>query len=73
MVDYGLPRYPSDARPSKFVAKIASDMDKPNGLTVVPPDGVREFLDPLPIKKMWGSEKQHKKLWRGFVFVRLKT
>lgn len=39
---------------SKFVAKIASDIDKPDGLTVVPPDRVREFLDPLPVKKMWG-------------------
>jgi DNA polymerase-4 len=43
--------------PSKFVAKIASDMDKPDGLTVVHPDGVRDFLDPLPIKKMWGVGK----------------
>ena len=40
--------------PSKFVAKIASDMQKPDGLTVVPPERVREFLDPLPIRKMWG-------------------
>ena len=43
--------------PSKFVAKIASDMEKPDGLTVVPSDKVREFLDPLPIKKMWGVGK----------------
>lgn len=43
--------------PSKFVAKVASDMEKPDGLTVVPPDQVREFLDPLPIKKMWGAGK----------------
>jgi DNA polymerase-4 len=43
--------------PSKFVAKIASDIDKPDGLTVVHPDGVRDFLDPLPIKKMWGVGK----------------
>jgi len=42
---------------SKFVAKIASDIDKPDGLTVVPPNGVRDFLDPLPIKKMWGVGK----------------
>jgi DNA polymerase-4 len=42
---------------SKFVAKIASDMNKPDGLTVVPPDRVREFLDPLPIGKMWGVGK----------------
>jgi len=43
--------------PSKFVAKVASDMDKPDGLTVVPPDRVRAFLDPLPKKKMWGVGK----------------
>ena len=43
--------------PSKFVAKIASDIDKPDGLTVVCPDAVRVFLDPLPIKKMWGVGK----------------
>jgi len=43
--------------PSKFVAKIASDIDKPDGLTIVPPDGVRDFLDPLPVKKMWGIGK----------------
>jgi len=43
--------------PSKFVAKIASDMDKPDGLTVVPFERVRSFLDPLPIEKMWGVGK----------------
>ncbi|MBN1850318.1 MAG: DNA polymerase IV [Deltaproteobacteria bacterium] len=43
--------------PSKFVAKIASDMNKPDGLTVVHPHKVREFLDPLSIDKMWGAGK----------------
>jgi len=43
--------------PSKFIAKVASDMEKPDGLTVVARNKVREFLDPLPIKKMWGAGK----------------
>jgi DNA polymerase-4 len=43
--------------PSKFVAKIASDIEKPDGLTIVPPNRIRDFLDPLPIKKMWGVGK----------------
>ncbi|MBW1956825.1 MAG: DNA polymerase IV, partial [Deltaproteobacteria bacterium] len=42
---------------SKFIAKIASDMDKPDGLTVVPPGGEQAFLDPLPVEKMWGAGK----------------
>jgi DNA polymerase IV len=40
--------------PSKFVAKIASDLRKPDGLVVVREDDVRGFLDPLPIERMWG-------------------
>ena len=43
--------------PSKFVAKIASDMDKPDGLTIVPHHRVRDFLNTLSIKKMWGVGK----------------
>ncbi|RJR24127.1 MAG: hypothetical protein C4582_04660 [Desulfobacteraceae bacterium] len=40
--------------PNKFVSKIASDIAKPDGLTIVSPDAMTEFLDPLPIGKMWG-------------------
>ena len=43
--------------PSKFVAKIASDLDKPDGLVVVLPSQVKSFLDPLPISRMWGAGK----------------
>jgi len=39
--------------PNKFVAKIASDLEKPDGLTVVPPDGASAFLAPLPLERMW--------------------
>lgn len=38
----------------KFVAKIASAYNKPDGLTVVPPHRVLEFIRPLPIEKLWG-------------------
>ena len=38
---------------NKFVAKIASDVDKPDGLTVVPAGGEGEFLAPLPLERMW--------------------
>ncbi|MBW1708610.1 MAG: DNA polymerase IV [Deltaproteobacteria bacterium] len=47
--------------PSKLVAKIASDLEKPDGLTVVPHGKVREFLDPLPIEKLWGVGKVTRK------------
>jgi len=40
--------------PSKLIAKIASDMNKPNGLTVVQPHQVKEFLRPLPLRKIHG-------------------
>ncbi|MEM7437237.1 MAG: DNA polymerase IV [Myxococcota bacterium] len=39
--------------PNKFVAKIASDLDKPDGLTLVPTDGAAAFLAPLPLERMW--------------------
>jgi len=40
--------------PCKFVAKIASDLQKPDGLVVVRPEEVETFLAPLPIERMWG-------------------
>lgn len=39
---------------TKFVAKLASAHCKPDGLLVVPADGVEEFLHPLPVAALWG-------------------
>ena len=39
---------------NKTVAKIASDMDKPDGLVVVPPGTETRFLATLPVRKLWG-------------------
>lgn len=40
--------------PNKFLAKLASEHDKPNGFVVIEKDKIREFLDKLPIRDLWG-------------------
>ncbi|MDP6580521.1 MAG: hypothetical protein QF681_07690, partial [Vicinamibacterales bacterium] len=42
------------AAPNKFLAKIASDWDKPDGLTVIPTQRVEAFLKKLPVEALWG-------------------
>ena len=39
---------------TKFLAKVASGVAKPDGLLVVPPDGELAFLHPLPVQRLWG-------------------
>jgi DNA polymerase IV len=39
---------------TKFLAKVASGVAKPDGLLVVPPDGELAFLHPLPVERLWG-------------------
>jgi len=51
---------------SKSVAKIASDMDKPNGLTIVYPGRESDFLSPLPVRTMSGVGRQAEKRLHEF-------
>jgi DNA polymerase-4 len=59
----GLPITVGVAR-TKFLAKVASGVAKPDGLLVVPPDAELDFLHPLPVERLWGvgavtAEKLH--------------
>ncbi len=47
--------------PNKYLAKIASDLEKPDGLVVVHPDRIGEFLHPLDISRLWGAGKHTQK------------
>ncbi len=40
--------------PCKFIAKLASTAAKPDGLLVIPADGILDFLHPLPVSALWG-------------------
>ena len=51
--EVGLPITVGVAR-TKFLAKVASAVAKPDGLLVVEPDGELAFLHPLPVQRLWG-------------------
>jgi DNA polymerase IV len=54
--EVGLPITVGIAR-TKFLAKVASAVAKPDGLLLVPPEGELEFLHPLPVERLWGVGK----------------
>jgi DNA polymerase-4 len=66
----GLPITVGVAR-TKFLAKVASGVAKPDGLLVVPPDGELAFLHPLPVERLWGvgPVTAHKLHERGITTV----
>lgn len=57
------------AASTKFVAKLASGLSKPDGLLVVPHDAAVGFLHPLPISKLWGVGGATEELLRGRGFA----
>lgn len=58
--------------PNKFLAKLASDLDKPDGLVVIPYGREKEILAPLPIKRIWGVGPRTEKTLKngGFHLMR---
>lgn len=54
--------------PNKFLAKMASDMNKPDGLCIIPYGREQEVLSPLPVRRLWGvgSVTEKKLLAAGF-------
>lgn len=51
--------------PSKFIAKIASDLEKPDGIVIVEKGSEKEFLAPLHISRMWGVGKKTLPIMEG--------
>ncbi len=50
--------------PNKYLAKIASDLEKPDGLVVVEPGKIEEFLWPLDISRLWGAGQRTQQILR---------
>jgi len=51
--------------PTRSAAKIASDLDKPDGLTVVEPDRVAGFLEPLEVRRLQGIGRKNEEILKG--------
>ena len=54
--------------PNKFLAKLASDLEKPDGLVVVTPGTEKDFLGPLPVERLWGVGAKTANRLRGLGF-----
>lgn len=57
--------------PNKFLAKIASDWKKPDGLVEIKPSEVKAFLENLPISKLWGVGKSTEEVLKAIGILRV--
>ena len=57
--------------PNKLLAKIASDLRKPDGLVEIKPEEVQDFLRNLPISRLWGVGKNTEEVLRGMGILRV--
>lgn len=57
--------------PNRFLAKLASELNKPDGLVVIEPHQVQELLDPLPVGMIWGVGKVTERRLRGLGLLKI--
>jgi len=57
--------------PNRFLAKMGSELSKPDGFLWIEPGSVRELLDPLPVGKIWGVGEVTERRLRGLGFLRI--
>lgn len=55
--------------PNRYVAKIASGLEKPDGLVIVPPEGIEAFMLRLPLTKLWGAGEKTQARFRELGIV----
>lgn len=58
--------------PNRFLAKLGSELDKPNGFMVIDPDQIHEILDPLPVGQLWGVGQVTAKRLAGLGLLRVR-
>ncbi len=58
--------------PNRFLAKLASELDKPDGFKVIDPARIHDVLDPMPVEQIWGVGKVTAKRLTGLGFLRVK-
>jgi len=58
--------------PNRFLAKLGSELDKPDGFCVILPEGVREVLDPLPVGRIWGVGQVTERRLQGLGILRVR-